>query len=965
MQEKLTKPDSVEQSTFDDLLDEHDIELPPEEQIDDRLMPVVMIAWERDLRGDFVAYRFGVQLDSGMIEFMIRYSDAAHKHKQLLKAGAFVDAMGVFDDSRKKIAPPFPPKHPLKDMINNDTNVNERASALQLYFSRIFWAQRVRDHPSWAAIFGASSHDRSEDRFAETTAKVKPTSNFVKLELEPGRWSEKWLLVSETTMRIRDSDDLDITSAFELTIPMAACAVKPEPRNKRNDAPYAFRIDVTDLTSVRGPAISKLVIDPETMEFKKRLLAIFQAVIEASANFEGELRLEVGAQNLKLRGYERRYLVIKDGCVTLFHTKNHGELCSIPGHALTLREPKKKRKDAPHAFRIDITDQSVLRGSIPMQKMVFDAADADCKTKWLANLMKVTQAGLLSKYMTDIDNMEDNWLSAQILDTVVTQHSASVDVERAPHVTTIAPVVEKWKRISPNERIHVEPNGCIVECTFSADGPLGIVFEGTDGTDVHVAQISSKAQAAKMTQLKPGCQLTHVCTAGRGMEPQTVEKFDEIDDVIDLVLKTARPVVLRFFRWARCDTVFHDLEPTGLDLRETYSGDRLTEKHVIQIMNIQTDTEAWDQPQLRVGLCLSAIVTYDGEEIDVSTGKYAFSEIMRLVDNPQRPLRMFFYDSEFDVQDMSTDSKDVEEEPCPEEPSDTLLPQQPRNYTAGQVLASCQRFQLRELQVSSNSTNEWESRQVTLRSSICGVAIFENVNSGGDLLRDFFPCDSIISARVGSAEAGGAWATETKTVVLEARPRFVTSNGKKLKRLQRVYSLTDGLDEAEDLLSSIENHKLTLTTDTAYQCTDQLVLDFYGSNPGCRVAPIKEGQMEVADARAAAAKKSLFGGKKKAKLTWHWRFASLNENMLALFEIEVGKEKDVYGDSKQTRAAVLKETILLDQIETVRADEVEGRKYGTGIVLNGPLIGSRYIAAPTEQDAKCWLALLHELVGSD
>ena len=44
--------------------------------------------------------------------------------------------------------------------------------------------------------------------------------------------------------------------------------------------------------------------------------------------------------------------------------------------------------------------------------------------------------------------------------------------------------------------------------------------------------------------------------------------------------------------------------------------------------------------------------------------------------------------------------------------------------------------------------------------------------------------------------------------------------------------------------------------------------------------------------------------------------------MLSLFEVQGTMGKDMYGDKKESREAVLAEHILLDHIDSVRADEV-------------------------------------------
>lgn len=217
-----------------------------------------------------------------------------------------------------------------------------------------------------------------------------------------------------------------------------------------------------------------------------------------------------------------------------------GEICSIPGFYISLREPKKKRHDAPHAFRLDVKDSSVIKGSGPTDKLIFDAPDADSKAQWLVNLVRVNQAGTLAKYISDMDRLDTadgagDWLENPSLPEKA-ESASSESRSRSPENRAM----ERWKKISSNERILIKPDGCacsqdsrklslpppsrtpslslrsimkatapvthalttrihhtgVIECTFST-GPLGIVFEGTDGTDVHVAHINGKSQVSR------------------------------------------------------------------------------------------------------------------------------------------------------------------------------------------------------------------------------------------------------------------------------------------------------------------------------------------------------------------------------------------------------------------------------------------------------------------------------------
>lgn len=111
-----------------------------------------------------------------------------------------------------------------------------------------------------------------------------------------------------------------------------------------------------------------------------------------------------------------------------------------------------------------------------------------------------------------------------------------------------------------------------------------------------------------MNQLVAGCQLSHVYSVGSEAGPMSVADCEEVEEVIEMVVGTARPAVLRFvspaedvvmpstlhvtarlasippspphhdrssivkfrrfFRKARCECVFQELEQTGIVFRQ-------------------------------------------------------------------------------------------------------------------------------------------------------------------------------------------------------------------------------------------------------------------------------------------------------------------------------------------------------------------------------------------------------------
>lgn len=68
---------------------------------------------------------------------------------------------------------------------------------------------------------------------------------------------------------------------------------------------------------------------------------------------------------------------------------------------------------------------------------------------------------------------------------------------------------------------------------------------------------------------------------------------------------------------------------------------------ILRVAKLIEDTEAWDQVQLRPGLLVDTVTTYDGE--DYSCRDTSTAELIQKIDSPQRPLKIAFRDPEFDT----------------------------------------------------------------------------------------------------------------------------------------------------------------------------------------------------------------------------------------------------------------------------------------------------------------------------
>ena len=81
--------------------------------------------------------------------------------------------------------------------------------------------------------------------------------------------------------------------------------------------------------------------------------------------------------------------------------------------------------------------------------------------------------------------------------------------------------------------------GHLVECVFTEQGALGIVFEGSSGADIHVASISAGGAASHLAHLKHGMLLQKV-------QREDVTQLD-YDSALGKVIKASRPLTLHFY----------------------------------------------------------------------------------------------------------------------------------------------------------------------------------------------------------------------------------------------------------------------------------------------------------------------------------------------------------------------------------------------------------------------------------
>lgn len=115
------------------------------------------------------------------------------------------------------------------------------------------------------------------------------------------------------------------------------------------------------LCRVIGDEVRKLILDPETATKKAQWMDIFLGAKMEDADRAGYLGQEmVNPKMNKWTRFEKRWVVVDSGRVEVYKSASHATegkfLTIIPLQYCTiLDDPKTKRKDAPNAFRINVT----------------------------------------------------------------------------------------------------------------------------------------------------------------------------------------------------------------------------------------------------------------------------------------------------------------------------------------------------------------------------------------------------------------------------------------------------------------------------------------------------------------------------------------------------------------------------------------------------------------------------------
>lgn len=159
-----------------------------------------------------------------------------------------------------------------------------------------------------------------------------------------------------------------------LCIPIECITLRAETKSMRKDAPFAFRLDIADVSTVSGSVLSantklksKIVINPIDGETK----TLWTEAIERSYNARfsshaGWLELEV--VNGKVTTWEPRWVDVNEKRMSIYRGSSMGGDDTprgtdvrvldyeVPIHSCTYSETTKtKRPDAPHCFRVDVT----------------------------------------------------------------------------------------------------------------------------------------------------------------------------------------------------------------------------------------------------------------------------------------------------------------------------------------------------------------------------------------------------------------------------------------------------------------------------------------------------------------------------------------------------------------------------------------------------------------------------------
>eukprot|EP01048_Picozoa_sp_COSAG05_P006446 COSAG05_NODE_417_length_10026_cov_189.415634_6_plen_1546_part_00 len=908
------------------------------------------LGWERDLRNTFVTYKFSILNDNGQrCEFKIRYSVAEAKHKDL-KQNVFPKCFR--DDDQPK----FPPKNSLKDMVNNDGNVAARGVALYSYFSHIFCDLMVRELPAWRWIFNPDEDEEGEPPEDPTT--VGSAEGLLDMEILDGKkatWVKKWISLNHGILSIKDDEE---ALHYLSQVPLEACTVSLLSRKK---SPHAFSIDVIhkdEKSQVKGKSIRKLVLDPKTEEHKKKWAVALADTMWAHGGIEhsGSVRLECGAQKKSLRSFEPKFLQISRSACTLemFQpqkldaaeatiTGDGGAIVAIPLRKIAVRDPKSARKGLDSLFRIDVAAesnkiaatasvntaasddlQSSWRQEMDIEslhrdtKFIIDAGTDEAKCSWMDKLRRAREAAELEEYLKTVQfaHLRDTGtfqrfresLDGQSVQTKMAQvlEAVQLDPDNAPLQDLLSQVSKDLSHLQVGgslatkvafkndeiERIVLCEGGCHIHCKFG-EGPLGIVFEGDNGKDVHISNISPNSQAALMENLCQGLQLTQV-------QDHSVVHMSDLDEVVGVIVNSSRPLHLCFWRASTVTCTFYDLEPTGLTFRPAPS------RNVIQVAQVQKDSEAWDAVQLRRGLIVKACETYDGEEYSCKSSTPV--EMLALIDTPNRPLKIIFADPEFDGDDSavqqttgaSTAAGSAAAGPTSLEAGDSKV----AVLSEGQVLASLETFSCK-VQLPSDE----QPRAITLRTSKAGISI---ISTNGEELLEFFPVVSLLELRKGLQAESCEILAVARSIYTGANPEVDSKSAAtwlKFCECKNPDAIIDGL-QANGAGSSHPNPQLT-----RLQCHDPSVLRFFTANQGSRVAPLKEGLVELGS--TAKMKRLKKGGR------WKPLFLSLNEIFLSTHGVDNNSDAVAAMRVSAADRSTVKVENPLNAAQDNEADEVE------------------------------------------
>jgi hypothetical protein len=500
---------------------------------------VTVVGTQLDLRGQYVAYRFGVENDetSEWNEFQVRYSVAEQKHTELFDDGTFKATFAPNDQ------PKIPPKHTLKDMVSNADNVELRAEELRQYFSHIFSNWAIRDSPAWKWVFHPEIEEEGIPPTEETEAVEEERGcmdGCLFVEQESGDWLPRWFILMRGELTIQEDES---STEFICKLPVAACDVSLLPVKDSKKAPFCFRIDMSEeaeAARVKGIPLTTTVVDPRSEENKKRWLTAFVDAMLVDNENEGRLRLECGAQKAKLRVFESRFFRLSNAMTLQMFDDTDADgdveeplsdpLLTLDLANCAIREVKTARGGLEHTFRLDIAGTVILKGQ-DIHKLIIDAGDSESKADWKSKLERACAAAQLEVYLRSVRYL---FLSNDLLIDRLVEHEPTLKSKQAVLVEAISEdpdnklLQQRLQMVSKDlgrrrlgdsvvmefddeevERCILCPGGCHIHCKFG-EGSLGIVFEGEDGKDVHISTIAQESQASLMENLTQGLQLVQV-----------------------------------------------------------------------------------------------------------------------------------------------------------------------------------------------------------------------------------------------------------------------------------------------------------------------------------------------------------------------------------------------------------------------------------------------------------------------